>query len=384
MTDVYTRYLSTLPTDGSPPDAGSFEEVVDQLHQDLRRELRRRGLWTLTPAYLGIAENCWDGDALEILVHEAYVYVFHERVRDLKRQLEVKKRRNVDGLVILNLRHCVTELQRKADPIGYRVFELSKAAILRSIGAGDVHVLSGGSKVRNDTVLSFDRRARSEDTCPDLDAVAGSRYDALLLEMIQARKRAVPKVVEKLTNLIVGLRDAGITAFRFKDLVDLLKRRVRWSWADAWASEGEVGFDEADDGRPMLVPVVHPRALPEEGAQALDEWLRCVVRWIEQWPKDRTVVWNLWKLLRSFTIDADPEVETPRRLSARKLGKVLGIDRERVPVLMRTIGRLVEKCRSGEDAQPTPRAGPRRTGEPSKNRSEKACQLPDAARREAS
>jgi hypothetical protein len=379
MSDIYSRYLHLLAADGTPPDQGPFEEVLAQLHTDVKREIRRRGLWDLPPSYLGGAENRWDGDALESLVHEVYVYVFHERVRDLKRQLEVKKKGNVDGLVVLNIRYCLTDLQRKADPIGYRVFELAKAATLHGIDEGSVHVLEGSEKVRNDTVLGLRRRASPEEACAHLGEAIGSRYDALLLEMIQARKRAVPKVVEKLTGALVDLRDAGVTAFRFKDLVDLLKLKVRQSWEGAWTHEGDFGVEEGDDGRRVLVPVVAPRLPDDDGA--LDEWLRCVARWIDQLPRDRAVVWSLWKLLRSFTVDADPDgpdAETPKRLSYRKLGALLKIDRERVPVVLRTIRHVVERCRSPEGdsaAQPTPFT---------KNHSNDLRPQPGVQRREAS
>ncbi len=382
MSDIYTRYLSSLPDDGRPPDEALFEEVVAQLRTDLKRELRRRGLSTQPPSYLGINENRWDGDALEMLVNEVYIYVFMQRVKDLKRQLDVRP--NIDGLVVLNIRYCLTGLQREADPIGYRVFEHSKAAALKVIESGAIHILSGNKRIRNDTVLGFDRHKRSEDICQNLDQGAGDLYDALLVEMIQARGRAVPKLIEKLADAVVDLKAAGVKAFRFKDLVDLLKLKVRRCLEGVWANESDFGVDEIDEDHKALVPIVRPRFF-EDGVRVLDEWLRCVALWINELPKDKkAIVWSLWKLLRSFTLDADPDAETPRRLSYRKLGQLLDIDRERVPVLLRTIRHIVRKCRSGEDAKPSPLAGSKPSGGHPSNGPAKPRSLPNAERREAS
>jgi hypothetical protein len=111
------------------------------------------------PSYFGTAGTTWlDADGLDELVQASYRFIFLERLVGIRIQL--LKRTDVDGLVVLNLRHLLSRLQRQADPIGARVFRMLRSAVLAAVDAWALHVLDGDPDVRNDTVLAFDPDTR--------------------------------------------------------------------------------------------------------------------------------------------------------------------------------------------------------------------------------
>ena len=151
-TRVFTEHVRALEG-GGEPDPQRLAAVRGALQGALRGELRRRGLWNAPPDYLGVygAEG-WE-DALEELVSALYAFVFVERSRALQAQLRIKP--NVDGLVFLNVRHFLHERQKEHDPLGSQVFEVLQSAVRRAVAVGDLHVLAGDPRVRNETVLGF-------------------------------------------------------------------------------------------------------------------------------------------------------------------------------------------------------------------------------------
>ncbi len=354
VSTTYTNYVSSLNDDGSPPDSESVEAVCRLLRRDLIRELRKRGLWHSPPSYLGKAGTSWqDGDALDDLFHDAYVFIFLERLESLKIQLLVCA--DIDGVVVLNVRHLISRLQRKSDPIGYRVFRLLRSALLAAVDAQALHVLAGDDGIRNDTVLGFEPDADPQPPPADLGEHVRAWNDDLLPELMTARSRAVTGVVERLTAWILGLRAAAVEAFRFKDLIDPMKRDVRQRWKRVWEDSLDLAPDHGEDDGPVVkVPVYRPR--DGDDPRELERLVDCVSAKLERMPEEKTrqrtikeYLFNLWKFVRATALTEDPSADGTKRPSAVQLGERLGIPRHRLPELFGELGRLVQGCRSGAD-----------------------------------
>ncbi|MCP4659891.1 MAG: hypothetical protein GY856_31190, partial [bacterium] len=305
------------------------------------------------PSYLGVVGSSWDdGDVLEELLVDCYSFSLADRVKNLQSQMLEKKRPNIYGLVVRNIRNFLSDRQRRADPIGYRVFRLLQRAISEAVVAGELHILAGDGKIRNHTALGFDPQADPDPPARDFADRVKAWNDELLPELVTARSRTVTEVVGRLRRLVVGLEAAGVDAFRFKDVIDPMKRDVRDRWAGVWSGTVEVAAEPGDGEAPPETVIVAP---PIDPIDAVDDLHRCVGRSIDRLqekPRTREDLWKLWTFVRA-THDRDDEAKLPSHL---KLGKRLGIYRGRLPRLFEILQRIVEACRSGRQAEPALRS----------------------------
>lgn len=350
--EIFSSYLSRLEAAEEPPDQQVFEEVIVHLRRALAAELRRRGLWTLPPTYLGVQGVSWmeDGGApLEELVLDLYCYIFIDRLHGLLSRHRLG--RDLRGLVLLNIRHFVYECRKTSDPIGYQVFDRLRAAVSLAIERGDLFVAEGGamgSKVRltNSTVLSFHGKSGPLASTAALKEHALRWNDELLPELVAAQSRAVPGVVQRLSSLISSLEDAGVPTFRFGDLLTPMKDDVRRRWTSLLdGSLGEVATEAGDSAVRARI------ALPEEEpyqhhklASLLEEISDSVARVSD--PKTRMQLWRLWSAIRNIA------AEDGRRPSNVKLSRHLGIPRERLPGLLDHLGRLTLRSLEGSGGRP--------------------------------
>ncbi|HEV3076858.1 MAG TPA: hypothetical protein VHB47_20725 [Thermoanaerobaculia bacterium] len=381
---MFSDYVRLLAASGESAQPRQVALVWAELRRALRTELKRRGLWLSSPSYLGIyGFRQWDetpararvnapletrgrDDALEELTAGCYSFIFVDRLRSLMAQLLVKS--DIEGLVTLDLRHYLYELQKRYDPLGFRVFALARSAVRRSLELGELHVLAGDVGVRNDTLLGFG-------TAPDLAPAAGaelrgpvSRWnDELLPDLVTAHGKAKAEVAERLGRRIMSLRLEGVERFRFKDLVDALKSDVRSRWAEL-LRDPRLEVELEVDARASFAGVV----------QCVDEALDR----LETDERNRGYLKTVWRFLWLRASEAEAgdlppatarppaAAETPAaaeplagdRLSQRRVAELLHLPRERLPEIYRTLGRLLTACRdsAGERASQAPAMPPGR------------------------
>lgn len=368
---VFTEHVRALGT-REPLDSRQFETLWMALRAALRRELKRRGLWESPPSYLGVfGGESWESpgggagreSALEELMAECYSYVFVARLRSLQAQLQVKP--NVEGLVVLNIRHFLHERQKDHDPIGSQVFEILQAAVQLAIAGGELRVLAGDEKVRNDTVLGFvhsmDVPGRGRG---GITALVARWNDELLPDLVTARGRRQEEVARRLYEQLPDLLRDGIGTFRFKDLVDPLKADVRARWAALLDfDQGELAPQiEGQEAGPAVRVVGPDRGVEER--QFFRKLVECVLKSLERLQvneKTRRYLSDLWQFLRvqasegaeaqptsrlSRTLTSELSAGEEERPSLRQLAEQLRIPRERLPGLYQTLGDLVKQCRA--------------------------------------
>lgn len=348
---VFTEYVASLGLSGEPPDRESFERAWDALRRALRTELRRRGLWTSPPRYLGVVgADAWTDDAFDEVVADAYVFNFVHRLRSLRAQLEIKP--NVDGLVHLNLKNFLHERQRRHDPLGYQLFSTLRSALLSLVEQGELEVVGGDPGVRNGTVLRFpDAPLEGETGEPAASAVRPleelvARWsDELLPELVTARGKRHDAVAAALRRRIEDLRHRVGGSFTVKELADPLKTAVRERWR-ALHVRGEPGPSGREAGEPdELFAETRRTYRPDdevEGAEAFEKLTACVerqLRGLDSGGRHSEYLDALWQFLR---LHAAGERDLPSR---RRLAESLGIPRNRFPELYETLRAVLEQCR---------------------------------------
>jgi len=354
---------------GEPLDSPRFETLWAALRAVVRRELKRRGLWESPPSYLGVYGGArWEParggrsheSPLEELVAECYTYVFVSRLRSLQAQLKLKP--NVEGLVVLNIRHFLHERQKEHDPIGSQVFAVLHSAVAQAVEEGELRLLAGSAAIRNDTVLGFEQgmdysgRGR-----PEIASLVARWNDELLPDLVTSRGNRQEEVVRRLRERLPDLLREGIGTFRFKDLVDPLKADVRARWAAILELDQGESMPQSEGAAAETVRVVAPdRGLEER--QFFRKLVECVSKALaalQADPKTRGYLEVLWQFLRmqvSEGTEALPAMRLGRALgtelaagdeerpSHRKLSEQLRVPRDRLPYLYRTIGDLVRQC----------------------------------------
>jgi hypothetical protein len=333
----------------------------------LRSEIRRRGLWDLPTRYLGVeGGSSWDEEggrsqskdigALDELVFECYQFVFVTRFDALAAQLKVLP--NIDGLVFLNVRHFLHERQSEHDPIGTRTFRVLQLSVLRAVEDGELRVLGGDERIRNETVLAFANAAEGAASAPELAEIVARWNDDLLPDLVTYRGRQQQQVILRLRSHLSGLPHQGIATFRFQELIEPLKADVRVRWAALLEKErGETAVEEKGE----VVTVARPsRALEER--QRYRELLDCVLRGIagaDLKEKTRGYLGTLFEFFRVQTeegmnpdrssrmqrsVAAELEAEDDGGHSNRRLAEDLRIPRERMKELFRILRKLLQDC----------------------------------------
>ena len=371
MSSVFSDYVRSLGAGGEPPDPSTFDRLLAKLRGALVYELKKRSLWSSPPSYLGVYGGAqWtEGDLLEELLLDCYLFIFIRRLPGLTRQLAVRS--NIDGLIFLNIRHFLYEAQRRHDPLGFRIFEVLQAAVLSLLEAGVLRVLAGDAKVRNDTVLGFtawgDPQAASG---LDLRPQAEAWNSQLLPELITARSK--DDVRRRLESLIATLPGEGVEVFGFGDLIEPMKDDARARWQAIRLRSEVEGAGGEGGGEPAQAA---GWARPDRGfeeRESFEKLIDCVDRGLEQLEaraRTQEYLRRLWLFLRSWTSEpgdrssAKSETAAERDRGERfpsdlQLSRELQIPRGRIPGLKATLGRLVDDCRDRISGKPENEGGP--------------------------
>ncbi len=390
MREDFTHYLRSLDPRGEPPSPEVFGHVLEALRGVLITELKRRGLWHLPPSYVGIY-GCpsWQGrdsggfaagialrpqPALNELIAECYTFVFIERMESLRAQL--RRKANIDGLVFLSVRNFMFERQRRHDPLGYRVFTALRSALRASVEDGDLHVLAGNPGIANDTVIAANSGADPSEAGREgareakLAARVESWCDDLLPELVTTRGRGHRVIQERLRGHLRRLASQDVGPFAFRSLADPFKAEVRRRWASVLKHAGDrVPIEDSDRDYSKVVAHLCPGAR-FEARESFESLVDCVDEAVEHTEGDarsRRYLETLWCFLITRVADSNDDpgrpaggppagdpAEVPPEMdeqslnedlpSRRKIARLLGIPRDRLPALYEALGRMVGDC----------------------------------------
>ncbi|MEM9597151.1 MAG: hypothetical protein AAGD06_22955 [Acidobacteriota bacterium] len=369
---LFSSHVGDLVARGFATDE-AMGMVWGALRRALRRELRRRGLWSCSPRFLGIVGHtswqtammdCPGGsgvacrDGLDELVADCYVYVFVDRLRSLDAQRKLKP--NIEGLVWRNVRFFVHDRQRQHDRLGARIYKILRRAVDGACSENRLYKLSGDGKVGSGSVLacrpapvafgkgeaSFGRGV--------LATLAEDWSDRLLPDLVTARGVEEDALVAAVVDLLGTLGECGVTAFRFEDLAGPLKSAVRERWAGRWGASGGGDVDLGTGGLETSA-ALDPGHLEVESRDRFQDLAKRVESTLGALPvkrrRTRRQLLVLWGYLASYALGETP---TPQGggsggegiPSFRELSKQLGIPRDRFPGLIETVKETLVVCRS--------------------------------------
>jgi len=327
----------------------------------VHQELRRRSLSQTSPQWLGIYgfRGWWEvagqGGPFEDLLAEAYRYVFVDRFPALKAQALAKA--NVEGVVLASVRHFLHDRHRRYDRLGARLFEVLSLAVRRAVTQGELAVVAGSAKIASSTILTFGARGSNADLATSEMLVTSVRRwnDKLLPDLVTASRADKRRVVEELARRLAELELAGVAAFRFGDLMTLLRADVRQRWAALLAPAGEETTDDEEERgfrrlRRSFEPTFETQVI---AADRFDKLIDCADGAIEASRESegtRGYLRRLLLFLRAFAteegVDLKEEAggDDDRLPSFRRLAEHLKIPRERLKKLIGTLKSFLEPC----------------------------------------
>lgn len=346
---TFTRYIEALAA-RSDSLVRLADELLAELRDVLTREMHRRSLWTSPPSYVGIY-GCahWTPatearipttSPLDELLSDCYVYIFGTHLPQL---LDKARVNSIDGLVVFLLRNFLSHRQKIHDPLGYRVFEVLHGVVRAAVKDGELYVVMGDERIRNDTVLAVTPGANAKDAAPIeiLRPIVARWNDTLLPGLVIAMRYERTRLNASLREHLFNLEADGVAVFGFKPLVDTMKEDVRARWAMLYdQEEGETAVQMDDESR-SVVRVFRPDQRSHDAA-AFERLLDCVTERIEKsGEKERTrrYLQRLWGFLRHFVYRDDEEA-----LSQRGVAEMLSIPRGRLAALYEGLGQFVRRC----------------------------------------
>lgn len=169
--------------------------------------------------------------------------------------------------------------------------------------------------------------------------------DELIPELVATQGRHVGAIA-RLRQRLSGLREQGIEWFRFGDLVGPLKIDARQRWATLLEEEG---LAMAGEHAPERVSPEASPDLPLELRESDELLTRCVstsLHGLQADPRTRAHLLTLWRYARFRHAGAPDEKTDEETRSYRQLSRRLQIPRDRLPELISTLSKLVERCRS--------------------------------------
>ena len=377
----FTRFVQACEP-GREPDPTLATVMWSALGQVVRQELRRRSLSQTSPQWLGIYgfRGWWEaagrGGPFEDLLAEAYRYVFVERFAALKAQTLAKA--NIEGLVLASVRNFLHDRQRLHDRLGARLFEVLSIAVRQAVARGDLTVVAGSAKIGSSTILAVGEPAASTQPAQaeTLARIARQWNDELLPDLVTASRADKRRLIEELARRLAELDLAGVTAFRFGDLITPLRADVRERWASLLAPAEEEPPDD-EDGRGFrrlrrsFEPAFETQVIAADRFAKLIDCLDNAIEASPESERTRDYLRRVLLFVRAFAVEEGEALEKEgsgededRLPSFRRLAEHLKIPRDRLSGLMDTLKSFLERCRERlDDGLAHIRGNARRTGE---------------------
>ena len=220
----FSRHLRDLAS-GEDGDGESLALALVKIRRLLIDRLKRMGMWSKSPRLLGIPHALWpEPGALDELVHDAYCTALLAPAPALQALLEGGAP-SVDAAVTRNLGHFLTRRQRSLDPLGYRVYALTRQVFEDLVSSGEALANPPGG-LGNRSHLVFEQGSDQAPPCGQTETRASVWGRALMPDLLTAR-HGHPKLdlLARLTHLLRELGEQS--SIPFGEVVAGLRRGAR-------------------------------------------------------------------------------------------------------------------------------------------------------------
>lgn len=391
MTTKKTPFSDLVGAFATTGDAS--EDLLDAAFETLRtwtyQHLKSRGLLNAPPRYLDVTGVTWTTPhetatgrsatpglprtALDELTWDCFDDIFGERLTYLLRCWQQEQDQEtgrseegaVEAQVGMMLRQILTDRQRRTDRLGSDVYNWVRTALAKLVDGGQLHILRAGRPgvLDNSTVLGSEPNVEPqnldvEEETAALVPVVSAWIEPLLENWLTVRGSGVRFEAGKLEPGIQSLPVEGFSSFSFKALVDAVKIALRQQLAARWPwDELPLGLAEPEPDEAEELPDALARQLARERFEAV---ANCVERGIKSssaQKRTRDHELKLWRFVMAYVLVAsDYEMSRVDSVvqdllasetfpSYRRLGKALGIPRDRFSDLMSRLKTEVERCR---------------------------------------
>jgi len=136
---------------------------------------------------------------------------------------------NVDSYIIAIIRNFFTDKQRKLDPIGYKIYYNLITVLKIMVEDGQLFCQKDLSLESIDkfTVFSFIRNKQSNSLPSSNEIQKILKNSNQYYELLKCLGKSGEKNLRVIAFTILSIRDSGIVSFRFKDLIDAVKQKVK-------------------------------------------------------------------------------------------------------------------------------------------------------------
>ncbi len=252
--DLQIDANTPLPEKPSPELS---KDIADVLYQ----QMQKRRLWKIE--WLGYYSSEFDA-----LVKYCYHKAIVRRIKGLSNHAD--KCKNIDNYVKWNIRTVLGELQEKNDRIGQAVYKNTNTAVLHLIEVGFLEIRSWRllwrTKIHNETLLAFSTSdsKKPSDKNHILKVLHQMSLAAWNIGIQLKLTKKSKKTLEPLCEIFCKLRKSGIQCFKFKSLVDAIKKDVRYAYRTGYFNEDKQDGDSEDK-------TVTEEELAEEGLEFTTE-----------------------------------------------------------------------------------------------------------------
>ncbi len=301
--------------------------------------LRRRGLWSTPPRYLGIEDQeNWSFSDFDPGLPETlsrYSAIDHLTIDCLiciqeRCDAYLAKGRNIDALIATIVNQVIHEKQRLHDRLGFRAFSALRGAVRLLLEGGKLFLCAGDNTVNNTTVLGFSSRG-SQSSPAELPPEVRTWDDDILSGILFRRLDRAN--LRQLGESVRSLRKVGIETFRFKNALDRFRNDLRRLNRGIWQHQPEAAELELPGAR------FEEREFKHKVQECVARRLPGTARGIGMRARTVEHLKKLWGL----ALCRPPERDAGR-FSAYQLEEILGIPRKKVPRLIETLRRIVMEC----------------------------------------
>lgn len=351
---TFTPLIKQLQANSWKPDE-VFKELREAISIALRIEMKKRGLWDMPPVWLGDEYEIWNSwsnpEAFDALCIDCYIFAIIKQYKNL--QAVLKTSDNIEGLIFLNIRYFVSNIQKKNDSLGHAVAQHARDAVQCAIDKGILvpSELNYKGKVGNKTLLTASSSNTSItplEKSAILKVLSQNKVWADIRLKLAGKSQAVQ---EPLCEIICQLTKSDVLCFQFKTLVNAMKEEVRKARQENFAKQMALDIEntifeetEEDNDTVSIMPVqlIEPDTTYED-YESFHELVKQVQEAINQLESQQRVRERLHQVFAEIVDYIETEGEEPFQT---ELVKKLDIPKATLSGDMKTLRQLVQQIKS--------------------------------------